>query len=534
MEQTLAQALGGLKLADGQIDHHAREANLSYLVQGGSLTTNEIRLLRGLLSQFTFQTDILSKLPVELVIAVVRHLQLRDIWSCLTVSKTWRSRLMSQDISRALSDVHFPAISYTWGESARRGTGAAKSISSLFIQAVRASLRCNKTPFRSELVNKFSWKYERYFSINPEEYDRYPKPSNDSGLACDSLYAYGRIAWAYESHTFVIDCLNTWKRRIYSSPSSKLFTPVMQLEALGSKLLVASVLKRTFFAWDIETGRLEQVKLPSWVQTCTTEGDRVAFVTRDKQLYVWKYGASLLSVDVTSISPPLDDAKATPVAIAHPNDEDTIFMATRRASSDKATTLVVYEFNKLRFVRSYEGQLPDDINLQSTTSGFGEKEVHYWADFEKTNSYGLYALCHTDVGRQKHPDQHAGRICTTQFDIYHKQFVEQRFELPMFYPKTKHRVWNNCLVFGGMKWLDDGEITVVVHQPGLEQHRPASRRGIPWLDTEAEPDFEHFDPHPRAIIHDDNFMIALFYNGYVVWRLDSRPSRPKAAAPQLS
>lgn len=528
MEQTLAQALDGLKLVSGEPDHHAREASLACLVKGGSLTTNEIRLLKDLLSRYTLQTDILSKLPVELAIAVVTHLQLRDIWSCLTVSKSWRSRLMSEDISRALADLHFPSLSYTWVKSARRD-----SINSLFLRAVRTSLCCNKTPFRSELVNKFSWKHERHFTINPEEYDRYPKPLNDSGIACDSLYAHGRIAWAYESHTFVIDCFNTWKRKIFTSPDARLSTSVMQLEALGSKLLVASVLKRSFFAWDIETGRLERVKLPSWVQTCTTEGTRVVFVTRDKQVFVWKYGGSLLSVDVASISPPLDDTKTTPVAIAHPNDEDTIFMATRRDSADKAVTLVVYEFKRLKFVESYEGQLPDDINIQSTTSGFGEKEVHYWADFEKTNSYGLYALCHSDVGRQRHPDQHAGCICTTQFDIYHKQFVEQRFELPLFYPKTKHRVWNNCLVFGGMKWLEDGEITVVLHQPGLEQHRRASRRGIPWLDTEAEPDFEHFDPHPRAIIHDDNFMIALFYNGYVVWRLDSKPLRPRATAPQI-
>ncbi|KAK6824757.1 hypothetical protein PG987_012251 [Apiospora arundinis] len=464
MDQTLVQALRGLKLADGYDDDHARMASLLALAEDTSLKRNEIRLLKDILLKRTLQTDILARLPVELAVVVLTHLEICDIWSCFTVSKTWRSKLVSEDVSRALADVHFPALSYI---------------------------------SRRDLTNRGSDSYYR-----PRRIQSLSNTSPDhSGAPHKSLYAHGRIAWAYDEHTFVVDCLVTRKRRILDHPDGKLLESSIELSALGSKLLVAHA-RRYLYAWDVETGRCERARLQNQVRSCTTEGDRVVFVTGDTQVFVWKFGGSLLSVDVASLSPPLDIINArSPIAIAHPNDEAVIFLSTQKQTAHKETKFVIYEFNQRKFVKSYQSE-----SLGSDTN--------YWAGFEKVNSYGLYALCYSNLGEQKRLTR---CICTTQFDIYHKKFGEQRFDAPAFSPKTGYRAWNKCLVFGGRN-LQDEQSTILVHHPGHDIGRLAARGKVLWPD-----------PGPNAFqayIHDDMFEVALSIDGYLVWRLDSKPMEP--------
>ncbi|KAK8026055.1 hypothetical protein PG990_003878 [Apiospora arundinis] len=504
MDQTLVQALSGLKLADGHDDDHARMASLLALAEDTSLKPNEIRLLKDILLKRTLQTDILARLPVELAVVVLTHLEICDIWSCFTVSKTWRSKLVSEDVSRALADVHFPALSYiSRRDLANRGSDSyVNNIATCFVKAVGESMRCREVPRRKPLEKKFAWSDEKYFSIDPEEYNRFPTPPPDhSGVPHKSLYAHGRIAWAYDEHTFVVDCLVTRKRRILDHPDGKLLESSIELSALGSKLLVAHA-RRYLYAWDVETGRCERARLQNQVRSCTTEGDRVVFVTGDTQVFVWKFGGSLLSVDVASLSPPLDIINArSPIAIAHPNDEAVVFLSTQKQTAHKQTKFVIYEFNQRKFVKSY----------QSEFLGSG---TNYWAGFEKVNSYGLYALCYSNLGEQKRLTR---CICTTQFDIYHKKFGEQRFDAPAFSPMTGYRAWNKCLVFGARN-LQDEQSTILVHHPGYDIGRLAARGKVRW----PEPGPNAF----QAYIHDDTFEIALSLDGYLVWRLDSKPMEP--------
>ncbi|KAK8107386.1 uncharacterized protein PG998_009399 [Apiospora kogelbergensis] len=526
MDEILEQAFDGLRLANGHVDHHARKANLSHFLTGGSLSTNELRLAKDLLSRCTFQVDILSRLPVELAVSVLAHLDIHDIASCLAVSKVWRSVLMSEDVSRALADVHFPALFYTsCKDLASRGSGScAENVFPLFMQALRTSLRCNDTPFPSEMVKKFAWSDEERFVIDPEEYNHYSASPDYYQIPRRSLYAHGRIAWVNDEHTFVVDCLVTLKRRIFGLPEGKLLGSSLQLDALGSKLLVARLL-RYLYAWDIETGRRERVTLPNHMQCCATEGDRVVLVTRDSQVFVWKFGASLLSVDVASVSPPLSKGEIRPVVVAHPNDEDTVFLAIQRLSVHGSPTgFAVYEFNQRQFVGSYEGQLPAvNSNHQSATSSSGVWAAHKWANFEKTSSYGLYAMFYSEKRR---PDRSTMCICATQFDIYHKEFVEQWFDIPFHSAVTGYCAWNKCLLYGS-SCLQDEESLILVHHSGSG---PSARKKIGWPRTGSNAYSDSYMRILSSITHDDRFLVALFLGGYMVWRLDSKPPSPTTTA----
>lgn len=268
-------------------DYPARKAKLREMVVGGHLTVDELRLLKELLRDVTLQTDIFTRIPLELVAIVVQNLGLRDLWACYAVSKAWRARLMSQAVAAVLAAIHFPALVRNPREQIRD-----HSIGTQFLETLGKSMRRTEAPARSKLEKLFRWHDETLFTIDdPTVYQRVRLNSRYifTEPLC-ALSSHGRIAWMPEAFTVCVDSLVTLKRKTFSYPEGKLLGLAhnMVLAGLGSKLVVAT-LGRTIIAWDLETGQREHASLPVLVNKCTVEGDQVV-IAGNMQAFVYRHG----------------------------------------------------------------------------------------------------------------------------------------------------------------------------------------------------------------------------------------------------
>lgn len=268
----------------GEPDSQApRMLRLRDMVLG--LPADERRFLKQLLQDVTFQTDILSRIPLELLVIVVQNLGLRDLRTCSAVSKRWRARLMAEPVASVLAGIHFPTL-----VSNLRDRVQGSGIGTQFWETLGNSLRRTEAPARSKLVRNFRWKAENLFTIDdPTAYQRIRLEPPSGGIG--SLYSHGRLAWMPESFTVCVDSLATLKRKAFSFPEGKLLglASKMSLAGLGSKLVVATM-GTTIITWDLETGQRKHARLPVPIhRKCAVEGDQVVFVTY-LQAFTYRHG----------------------------------------------------------------------------------------------------------------------------------------------------------------------------------------------------------------------------------------------------
>ena len=511
-------------------DPNSRKAKLREMVVGGALTLDELRFLKQLLRDFTFQTDIISRVPLELFTIVVGNLSLRDLWTCYAVSQPWRARLMAEPVAFVLAGIHFPALVENPGERAQ-GHG----IGTQFWETLRNSIRLTEAPARSKLAKSFRWQDETLFTIdNPAVYQGVQLVQLDS-LSSNTqlLYSHGRIAWMPEDFTVCVDSLVTLKRKAFSYPEGKLLglADGISLVGLGSKLVVATM-GRMIITWDLETGQREHASLPVLICGCTVEGDQVVFAVRS-QVFIYRHGGeyacntyfracktrhatgatfscsgllipkrysgALLELAISSI-PRQHRPNSQQIfsdAIIHPSNGNTIFIA---ATTDTPRHIVIHEFTDRKWTKSYEHRM----------HGQRKSNVH----LQKANSHGLYAVCESWIYNIREVPAEACRhsreirdgkltTCATYFNIHHRTFSRQYFQTPE--PQFCSYFWNGCVI--KVYWQDPS--LVVVHQSSLEHHA----RKLHWEEYEADLD----GGMPEVVGADDSFLVVANTRGYMAW-----------------
>jgi hypothetical protein len=408
MEDCLVQALDALKLPNGEPDLQARAASLTALLTGAHLNVNELRLLKGLMSTVALHKDIVSSLPVELAILVTNHLSEEDIWACLKVSKAWRATFLNDRILYSLADRLFPHL--VWELSASKGNHdeSRARIGPRFLLFLEKRLQLTRSYAsrrRQKFESNYNWDTESNFRLEGQEYSQFP--GSDGAVETSMLYAHGRIAWQPESHTLVIDNLASMLRNILIFPGGKLLGPMMHLVALGNELVVACM-DRYLLAWDLKSAQFERITLPALPIRCTTVGRQVA-VTVGDEVYVWKFGAALLGLDLLG----LDFAASSPYpryaqAFIHPHQEDVIFVRQVFKPTESTLQFKVHKFVHRRYDRTFQldvvmRRLPEKI-VCSSLMGFVPL-THRWIPWSGKGDVQGYFLY--------------------EFDIYHESFIKR-------------------------------------------------------------------------------------------------------------
>jgi len=254
MENLLASQLASLG-GDSQL----RKANLQNLIS--ALTHQEIRELAPQLTRISFQTDIVGRLPVELLLLVAECIEGSDIFNFLNVSKRWRAVWRQENVLRLLAGKWFPGFLEYYSLQKQR-TGVAPDLPALFAEATRKFHYRSLGKFRSALfvdewlTNDASC-LEKYFRLDPA----FHPPGQDWKLECPGLfteehmlqnyrtrgfYSHGRLAWQPgglqfpESSVIFVDDFRTQLRRIYQVPGVLIQGQAAIIRALGDRLVVAT------------------------------------------------------------------------------------------------------------------------------------------------------------------------------------------------------------------------------------------------------------------------------------------------------
>ncbi|KAI0970907.1 hypothetical protein F4678DRAFT_435052 [Xylaria arbuscula] len=271
-----------------------RFAQLRQLVLDQSLTPEEIRYLKFLLPDT--HPDPIIGLPVEIVVLVVLQLQLDEFACCLRVSKGWRERFLSHAVMAAYAKRRWPALI--------KGTVNQSNFLSTLRKLGWADYTCNSQPPEPERVR---WDKSAHYQLDPIFHDQstnvpgayrqYSSPG-DAGRDPHSLYSSGKLAWHLCSCVVVLDSLVSKTRKVLTPPSGTMYGSALQLQALGSRLAIASI-DRLLIAWDHVNNEAYEKSLPSRILRCRTQDDRVAILLHGGDVLIWILGHSLLQLDVS-------------------------------------------------------------------------------------------------------------------------------------------------------------------------------------------------------------------------------------------
>lgn len=234
-----------LERAEGGISNPARFAQLRQLVAGGSLTSEEHRYLKILLSKTNI--DIISELPIEIVGQITDFLDLHQYVACLAVSRRWRDKFLSTPVIRAVVNRFCPSL--------RPVSGDTQDSPEDSLRVLHKVGRVRWACVQSSFAKPFSWEHESFFKLDPvyhgsnadtstayAQFGRHHDDPEPNSLAYwDALYSNGKIAWLAKRRIVVVDSLWSRTRKVFNVPTGPLVGPALQLLALGNRLIVGSM-----------------------------------------------------------------------------------------------------------------------------------------------------------------------------------------------------------------------------------------------------------------------------------------------------
>jgi hypothetical protein len=384
----------------GNADPQARKESLISLVRGNYLNNNEVRLLKELLSTITLQKDIITNLPVELIILVIDKLDAQDIMACLMVSHAWNATLMSDKVVFSMADRLFPQLTWEPLHRSSSNRDAQKTLRLQFVKHLQERLLLHDRVARWDTYRgyerTFLWDTETEFELAGQDYTQFTPPNPRSNER--AVYANGRIAWQQETHTLVLDNLRDKSRKLLTFPGARLLGPELKLAALGNQLVIATM-DRHVFAWDIHSNVCERKTLPSLPAQCTTSRNQVAIIT-EKSLYMWSVGGSLIETDLPAHEIEFLAVKQFCKAFVHPRLDHVVYV--RRVYRHTSSTLrfVIDKFVHRKHIKT----LHYDVDIG-------------WLTNERiASSYeGVIPLA-----EQNH--YHEGRYLH-EFDMFHESFL---------------------------------------------------------------------------------------------------------------
>ncbi|KAL7624241.1 hypothetical protein AAE478_005800 [Parahypoxylon ruwenzoriense] len=360
--------------SEGDIDPHARLAQLHRLISGGFLSIAEHRYLKILLSRYTI--DVISELPIELVEKIALLLDLRDFVACLAVSRQWRDKLLSDSVLGAVVNKSRPSLV--------RASGDIQVTKHECLQNLHMIGRARWSCFQTSLAKPFTWEHESYFRLDPSyhgnhedtlavyaQFSRIFSTDTSEQAYWNALYAHGKIAWRPKCYTVVVDCLWSKTRKIFEVPNGHLISPFVLVRALGDRLLVC-VLDRRLLAWDHVANVFLEKQVPGPVKDVTTEGLRVAVILYSGDVFIWEFGGKLSVLPTAPLisyhgfdADTLVSWESNMVVIFHPTCCRTLFLAsgyTTRVDSKTLLKRVVYEFKDGNHIETFEIGIPPKTN----------------------------------------------------------------------------------------------------------------------------------------------------------------------------
>ncbi|KAI1460968.1 hypothetical protein F4805DRAFT_351141 [Annulohypoxylon moriforme] len=420
-------------VAAGDVDYHMRLSQLRQFISGHSLTKEEYRYIKILLSRVN--TDIISELPIELVEQISELLDLSDFVTCLAVSKRWRDKFLSTPIINSITDRFHPSL-----RQMSKGTPLDPNECLKILHTIG---RLRQPRLESTLEKSFSWQYESYFKLDPDYHGHHEDTSaayaqfdcqfdheQDPSAHGTALYSNGKIAWRPSPRIIVVDNLWSRTRKVFTSPHGPLVHPDCKLRALGDRLVIASV-DRLLIAWDHTTNICLEKKLPRYMKGVTTKGLRVAITTFNRDVFLWEFGGQLSMLSTTPITDHhnfnnefIKCWEYNLYVIFHPACDGKLFLASGYTDTSNSKSIVkrmVYEFDNTNHVATFEFEIPSKASRKEDTFSIIQirKGMPYCRDI--IGFRGVY---------WKEGPETSTRVTDNlvEFDIYDRKFFDRTDE----------------------------------------------------------------------------------------------------------
>ncbi|KAI1099632.1 hypothetical protein F4804DRAFT_76461 [Jackrogersella minutella] len=420
------------------MEHQGSLAQLRQFILGGSLTSEEHRYLKVLLSEV--HVDIIGELPIELVRQIALLLDLRDLVACLAVSKRWRAKLLSTPVIKDITLSLCPSLGHTTGTPFN-----PNECLKILHKIGRSQYAC----FQSSFTKQFAWQNESYFKLDPEyhghhedmaaayaQFGNYPDPEPDNFAYCRALYSNGKIAWAPKPRVIVVDSLWSRTRKVFTASTGPLGFPAIKLKALGDKLVVGAM-GHLLVSWDHTTNIRQEKKLPRGIGHVATEGYRVAIILFGGDVLLWEFGGKLSTIATTPIidyhkfnNDTLCTWTCNLCVILHPTCNRTLFLACGYADQDDKSPMkrAVYEFKDSKHIKTFEFETPRLVKIADPnfTKPRIRKVLPYRRDII---AFGE----EYEVGEVRFPTK--AHETFVEFDIYDRKFsarINEEFDYRQF------------------------------------------------------------------------------------------------------
>ncbi|KAL7619891.1 hypothetical protein AAE478_010438 [Parahypoxylon ruwenzoriense] len=441
--------------------------------------------------------DIVSRLPFELHTLILIHLEPEDIDAGLGACRRWRGIWLSEEIWPKLADRWFPGMKDHIRKSALDGqdTGEMfrqavhkiqRRLSGRFASALHSEMRLDSDQFalkKSVPVKEGGvHSYDDVEGLEPELGQHFPH---------FRMYNNGRIAWWPEVHLLpyfaVVDDLRTRERRAYLFPNHRKETQGYGT-AMSDKLLLMGR-GRTLHAWHLEKDRLCTVEVPEEFVRCCAEGETVLVLSRNAELYLWKFGQELQNIHIEDIGR-FKKGRIELRLDTHLISEENI---VRRASTSLVENNIALDFivspteNNVFFVITFNQRPQYEIRVHEIRNGelagTYELDESEWADpimslratdfhREKSDSYGGYRLFQARFEHNQTNDPNTtrgesacgimkGSFRSVCFNIYTKSFTILHFHtVPLHGALSPCQIWNGRMTINEVNNEQDPVISL--------------------------------------------------------------------------
>ncbi|KAI0836970.1 hypothetical protein F5Y06DRAFT_272724 [Hypoxylon sp. FL0890] len=542
--------------------------------------------------------DIVSRLPFELHIFILSLLGPNDVDAGLSACRCWRSIWLSDEIWPKLARRWYPDLE----EYIRKAAVDDQDMGEMFRQALHKIQRRMSGKFASALHHELDLESEQFFTMSkgvPVQEGGIHSYDDIDGLEVGPvarlprfmMYDNGRIAWWPEAYPLpylaVVDDLRTRKRRTYMFPDHQGDKRGYKT-AMSAKLLLMGR-GRTLHAWHLDLDQHASVEVPEEFVRCNTEGETVLLVTKNANLFAWKFGQELQYIDTTECY------ENGPVGRAHPYD----FISGQYLSSHNVGSLLVRSGVLLDFIIS---PIEDNVFFVMTYTPAPHKELRideirkgqvvetYRLDrskfanvmpdpvdftnlrWEKVDSYGGYCLMQAvsrTPGTTGEPAcvPHSSILVSVCFNIYTKAFTVPHYHHQnCFQNQSVSQIRNNRIAASAIDGLRGlvltlrpcGSTSDPYDNPSPTPFYTAVTNGrecllrrqrVPSGSDGWEADFaldanllfstSSLDsmsngtlsiPGVRRLVGDDDFLLLVVHQSYIVWSFgDEIPGNAHAA-----
>ncbi|KAI1103038.1 hypothetical protein F4804DRAFT_311345 [Jackrogersella minutella] len=404
------------------------------------------------------QPDIVSRLPFELHIFILDHLEPRDVDAGLSSCRQWRTIWLSDEIWPKLAQRWFPGLEDHIRKAAAKSSSDGKDMSEMFRQALHKIQRQMSGRFASALHHEMCLESDNLFTLSKDvpvseggvhSYDVVDGLEFGSGTHYPRfmMYENGRIAWWPEAYVLpylaVVDDLRTRKRRAYLFPDHRGDKQGYKT-AMSDKLLLMGRGKK-LHCWHLELDRLYSTDIPEEFVRCIAEGETVLILTRTAEVFLWRFDQELQHIDVSGCY------EKGPVGVAHPHNfisGQSIPVPNVGSRLVQSGTLLDFIISPTEdnvfFIVTYTPAPVKELRIDEIRNG--ELVATYrldrskWSDvivncgdfsnlrWEKVDSFGGYCLMHAasvTPGTTREPacPPHSSILVSVCFNIYTKAFT---------------------------------------------------------------------------------------------------------------